>query len=370
MRILSGIQPDWHLRGRSLPSRILGLMVFALTGTATANETSQIMDLGFRRSVMTEADRLTLLAPRFAALSLQHANSAAPPSAELRDHIRPVDLMRLAPPRKAHAQPLIFLDNSTLFPENPLTPALTLARATQTLMLRMTRFEGRTINPSSGAGNTPMRADIRIAALNPDGRSPVSMLSGQTTPAPRAPEILAASRMGVALFTPQIAISAPIHRTPAKAAQTTSGKADYLALIAPGMRAAEEKCLAEAVYFEARSESETGQAAVAQVVLNRVQSGIYPTSICGVVYQNRHRFKACQFTFACEGKSLATNEPEPWARAQAIANAVLEGRTFLRDVGASTHYHANYVAPWWSRHLKRTDQIGRHIFYRLKPGQT
>jgi spore germination cell wall hydrolase CwlJ-like protein len=68
----------------------------------------------------------------------------------------------------------------------------------------------------------------------------------------------------------------------------------------------EQRCLAEAVYFEARSEPEAGQAAVAQVVLNRVRSGLYPTSVCGVVYQNRHRHLACQFTFACEGKALRT----------------------------------------------------------------
>jgi spore germination cell wall hydrolase CwlJ-like protein len=145
---------------------------------------------------------------------------------------------------------------------------------------------------------------------------------------------------------------------------------DYASLVDPGSMDRERRCLAEAVYFESRSEPEAGQAAVAQVVLNRVQSGLYPTSICGVVYQNRHHYKACQFSFACEGKSLRVTEPESWASAVRIANEVMDGRTYLTEVGRSTHYHATYVKPRWARALTRMDMIGRHIFYRLKPGQT
>jgi spore germination cell wall hydrolase CwlJ-like protein len=144
----------------------------------------------------------------------------------------------------------------------------------------------------------------------------------------------------------------------------------YVDLIDPDNLSKEQRCLAEAVYFEARSEPEEGQAAVAQVVLNRVRSGLYPSSICGVVYQNRHRHLACQFTFACEGKSLRIRERDSWDDAKRIASAVLNGDTYLADVGASTHYHANYVRPRWSRKLKRMDVIGRHIFYKLRPGQT
>ena len=145
---------------------------------------------------------------------------------------------------------------------------------------------------------------------------------------------------------------------------------DYASLIDQSNAEREERCLAEAIYFEARSEPEAGQAAVAQVVLNRVRSGLYPASICGVVYQNRHRYMACQFSFACEGKSLRITEPEPWKTAVRIASEVLEGRTFLADVGGSTHYHANYVRPRWAKRLKKMDKIGTHIFYKLRPGQT
>ena len=145
---------------------------------------------------------------------------------------------------------------------------------------------------------------------------------------------------------------------------------DYAALVDPARLDHEKRCLAEAVYFESRSEPEEGQAAVAQVVLNRVQSGLYPASICGVVYQNRSHYKACQFSFACEGRSLRITEQAPWTTAVRVATEVMEGRTYISDVGRSTHYHTNYVRPRWARALTKMDVIGRHIFYRLKPGQT
>jgi spore germination cell wall hydrolase CwlJ-like protein len=145
---------------------------------------------------------------------------------------------------------------------------------------------------------------------------------------------------------------------------------NYAALIDQEQAAREKKCLAEAIYFEARSEPEEGQAAVAQVVLNRVSSGLYPTTICGVVYQNRQHYHACQFSFACEGRSLRITEQDAWSTAVRIANEVTEGKTYLADVGASTHYHANYVRPGWSRRLEKMDVIGHHVFYKLRPGQT
>ena len=103
------------------------------------------------------------------------------------------------------------------------------------------------------------------------------------------------------------------HSAPnATIAESQGGGRNYLALIDVDHAAAEERCLDEAIYFEARGESEAGQAAVAQVVLNRVESGHYPASICGVVYQNRRRHNACQFSFACQGKTLRVAEPVSW----------------------------------------------------------
>ena len=147
-------------------------------------------------------------------------------------------------------------------------------------------------------------------------------------------------------------------------------KPDYASLIDPKDSARQMQCLAEAVYFEARSEPEDGQAAVAQVVLNRVRSGNYPANVCGVVYQDRNRPFACQFSFACEGKSLRIEEPGPWAVAVRIAQNVASGAVYNPQVGEAVNYHANYVMPYWASTLQRVDRIGHHIFYKLRGGQT
>lgn len=125
-----------------------------------------------------------------------------------------------------------------------------------------------------------------------------------------------------------------------------------------------ERCLANAVYFEARGESVRGQIAVAQVVLNRALSGYYPRDVCGVVYQGARRHLSCQFTFACDGIPDVVTEPEPWERAQRIAKAALDGKVWLKEVGKATHYHANWVTPYWVRSMRRLHRIGVHSFYR------
>ena len=146
------------------------------------------------------------------------------------------------------------------------------------------------------------------------------------------------------------------------------GKPNYATLVDPKDRAREMRCLAEAIYFEARSEPEAGQAAVAQVVLNRVRSGIYPTTVCGVVYQDRNRPFACQFSFACEGKSLRIGEPGAWAAATRIAQDVVSGKSYDPAVAEAVNYHANYVSPFWVGYLRRVDRIGAHIFYAMRDG--
>jgi hypothetical protein len=129
-------------------------------------------------------------------------------------------------------------------------------------------------------------------------------------------------------------------------------------------RAKAEKCLANAIYFEARGESVRGQIAVAQVVMNRVFSGYYPNDVCGVVYQNAHRHLACQFTFACDGRSKTIHEPDAMQRANRIATATLDGRLWLPEIGKATHYHAYWVRPWWVRTMHKLYKIGVHTFYR------
>ncbi|TAK47162.1 MAG: cell wall hydrolase [Xanthobacteraceae bacterium] len=130
-------------------------------------------------------------------------------------------------------------------------------------------------------------------------------------------------------------------------------------------RAKAERCLSDAVYYEARGEAVRGQIAVAQVVLNRAFSGFYPTTVCGVVYQNKHRWMACQFSFACDGSMRkGINEPDMWARARKIAREILDGRLWLPEVGKSTHYHASWVRPSWVGEMKRLYRFGVHTFYR------
>lgn len=125
-----------------------------------------------------------------------------------------------------------------------------------------------------------------------------------------------------------------------------------------------DKCLATAIYFEARDEPVTAQIAVAQVVLNRVFSPYYPNDVCGVVYQNKHRHLACQFTFACDGKSEAIKEPEAWDRAARIARDSLDGKLWMPEVAKSTHYHDDWARPNWIREMKKMDKLGGLIFYR------
>ena len=197
---------------------------------------------------------------------------------------------------------------------------------------------------------------------------PRAVALSSTTPAPAdATPIEVAS---ASLMLPGFTIRTDRAETPAVQSVPEDARHRYADLIGPDAMDKEQRCLAEAVYFESRSEPEAGQAAVAQVVLNRVKSGLYPSNVCGVVYQNRHRYMGCQFSFACEGKALRITDSGSWATATRIAQSVIEGRTYLAEVGDATHYHADYVKPGWSRRLRKMDVIGRHIFYELKPGQT
>ncbi len=129
-------------------------------------------------------------------------------------------------------------------------------------------------------------------------------------------------------------------------------------------RAKAERCLADAIYFEARDQPYIGQVAVAQVVINRVFSGVYPHDVCGVIYQNASHHLACQFTFACDGKRKTINEFGSWARARRIARETLDGQLYVQAVATSTHYHATYVHPNWVHEMHRFAREGIHLFYR------
>ena len=133
-------------------------------------------------------------------------------------------------------------------------------------------------------------------------------------------------------------------------------------------RERELRCMAQAIYFEARDEPERGQLAVGQVIMNRIRSPYYPKTICGVVYQGERNRTGCQFSFTCTGKHNAIKEKDEWATAVKLAKQVIRGEVWIDEVGYATHYHATYVHPAWRRELIKLAQIGGHIFYKMKPG--
>lgn len=137
--------------------------------------------------------------------------------------------------------------------------------------------------------------------------------------------------------------------------------------ISRGAGGAEWRCLAEAIYFEARGETLAGQFAVAEVILNRVDSARYPSTICGVVKQGADRPTGCQFSFQCDGKPESIANRRAFAKAGKIAHLMLEGRPRTLTDNA-THFHTTAVRPKWAKKLVRVRQIGDHIFYR-KPTQ-
>lgn len=124
-----------------------------------------------------------------------------------------------------------------------------------------------------------------------------------------------------------------------------------------------QECLTTAIYYEAASESDAGQRAVAQVVLNRVAHSAWPSTVCGVVYQGSARSTGCQFSFTCDGSLARRPSRGGWERASRIARAALAG-TVYEPVGLSTHYHTLAVHPYWAPSLTRTTTIGAHVFYR------
>lgn len=129
----------------------------------------------------------------------------------------------------------------------------------------------------------------------------------------------------------------------------------------------ELECLADAVYYEARGETPSGQAAVAQVVMNRVRHPAFPKSICGVVFQGAYNRTGCQFSFACDGSMRRARDVGAWARARKVAARTLAG-TIQSEVGSATHFHTINVSPGWGPRLLRVAQVGMHIFYRFGRG--
>ncbi len=126
-------------------------------------------------------------------------------------------------------------------------------------------------------------------------------------------------------------------------------------------------CLTAAVYYEAASESDEGQAAVAQVVLNRLRHPLFPKTVCGVVFQGSSLPTGCQFTFTCDGSLGRRPSIDGWKRAEKVAARALDGYV-VKSVGEATHYHTQWVVPYWQPTVTKLTQIGAHIFYRWSGG--
>jgi spore germination cell wall hydrolase CwlJ-like protein len=212
-------------------------------------------------------------------------------------------------------------------------------------------------DPTAGGDGVVMRmARIYFVTAFPGATEPVALEPWPAEPPePDAAAPSAALHGETAAATGEAADAGLRPRSPAE-----------LLDLAGATRARQEKCLADAIYFEARGEPVRGQMAVAQVVINRVFSGYYPGNVCGVVYQHtrRHRRLRCQFSFTCDGIPDRVTEPDAWARATRIAHDALDGHFWLDGIGKATHYHARWVHPRWVHEMRRLDRIGVHTFYR------
>lgn len=128
----------------------------------------------------------------------------------------------------------------------------------------------------------------------------------------------------------------------------------------------ELQCLAEAIYYEARSETRSGQKAVAEVVLNRVSSKHYPDTVCGVVYEGSERRTGCQFSFTCDGSMDKAPRGKSWQRSLDVAELVMVGGV-KPMTNRATHYHTTAIKPKWSHTMRMTKRVGSHVFYRFAP---
>ena len=189
---------------------------------------------------------------------------------------------------------------------------------------------------------------------NPDFGKISAARTAQTAPAP--PALLVRDLAPAAALAVNGEIPLSSGPNPA-AAPFSLGKASS------ATRAQALECLASAVYYEAGNQGEDGERAVAQVVLNRVRHPAFPSTVCGVVYQGSTRLTGCQFTFTCDGSLERRPDADGWARAKRIAEAALTGTVF-GPVGLATHYHADYVVPYWASTMAKNAVIGAHLFYR------
>ncbi len=201
------------------------------------------------------------------------------------------------------------------------------------------------------------------AAIYGAGDADASVRTATTRTAEVAPPPVEPLRFRQVAPTDALAINAavPLDAGPNPAASAFKFRGDE------ADRARALDCLTSAIYYEAATEPVEGQRAVAQVVLNRVRHPAYPSTVCGVVYQGAERVTGCQFTFTCDGSLRRPPMQSYWQRARRIADEALSGAVYA-PAGWATHYHTNWVVPYWSSSLAKAAVIGTHIFYRWSGG--
>lgn len=173
---------------------------------------------------------------------------------------------------------------------------------------------------------------------------------------------------GAMAYNPHAEQTAPVAKVEIAAPMAAMKAAPSPAEVAAMKMLDERRCLAEAMYYEARGEGYSGQKAIAEVVFQRMHSGLYPSSICGVVYEGAHRRHGCQFSFACNGAMNERKSPVAWQRARQLAARIMTGAEPLGDLtGHALLFHAVDVQPGWADVLTPTVQIGNHVFYRNIP---
>ncbi len=252
----------------------------------------------------------------------------------------------------------------TIRPERPLIEPVSLPKA-EPAKIETRKAEIVAMpkpSPFGAMASAPASMPLEILNAPQPAQTPVRLATAETT-MPALPSLADRSVSSLDAAIPLAEV--PLPR--AAPGLPPPSPAERLGLTGEGKEkeyARAERCLANAVYFEARSEPVRGQMAVAQVVVNRAFSGFYPGDICGVVYQNAQRHLSCQFTFACDGKRKVINERGNWARANRIAKQTLDGQIYVPEVAKSTHYHAAYVRPNWVHEMKKLVRYGLHSFYR------
>ena len=249
------------------------------------------------------------------------------------------------------------------------------------------------VEPESQIAANPVKADmITTGSLPKPQPQKVAVLTRETTLPQQAtpldhreeeygllPMIRRAERTSASMFLSSLWSYNPAQFPEFASKRVESAPADGPVKISRGLKfkgeteleyqGRQRRCLATAIYFEARGEPTRGQLAVAQVVMNRVRSSLYPDTICGVIFQGQSRRTGCQFSFTCDGIADVPRDKKKWVESNKLAKRVTDGESWLKDIGHATHYHANYVKPRWRREMNRIKKVGRHIFYRVRGEQ-